>query len=759
MIKAFISHSSKQKEFATRLVNMIGRDYCIIDCYDFEPAYKSLNEIYRAIEKCTVFVLLISRESLSSEWVKKEIDAAIIKFNPSQLERFWPYIIDTSLSLEECPEWIRSKESFNLHKYPSPELLRLDIEQKFRRMIWRDNPDIKARETELIGRQEELGQFEQIRYSMNGQELRALIISGRPGVGKETFARQCLFKQGRSQEMEPCRISLDVKNGLEDFLIQINLIIAHFDDSQLKAVLSSSYQSKIDTAVILLNEIFDMRQVLFVDDNMACVLPDKSVPLWLTDIISHESLNKQLALFIKSRITPHSYVVSEFPRLAHIHLNPLNKADRKKLFYGLAQNYHLDGFHDKDADFFVDKLLESPSQIHEAVKAIKQYGVLNAKNDIDRLIEMGDLRAKPLIDHFKEKELSLNILIILSRFEFLDFDTLEEIFEGNEKELQYSISDMLVYGIVSTFGSSGEYIRLDHYFCDYIRRNHISLPKDLSRIVEEVIETRIIRANITKDVSVYFYDLQQKIMKQQYSSESFLIPSIIIKAVIEAYNERNYPLVISICEKIRNDGHVFNEDVNRELLYWHCLSLCRSLKEDEGNADKFWTLVNGIGGADNDFLKGFYFRYDEHYPNAEKYFRRALDRAPSMDRAKRELVTVLMEQGKYDDALELARENYERDKGENTYHIYAYFRCLIRKSDLTPSERQLLYDLMQLVKGSYSDKKDELYAAMEISYASIIERKSPIDMLQMIDERMHQFSNSVNVARAANEYKKRQKLL
>lgn len=372
---------------------------------------------------------------------------------------------------------------------------------------------------------------------------------------------------------------------------------------------------------------------------------------------------------------------------------------------------------------------------------------------------MGDLRAKPLIDHFKEKELSLNVLIILSRFEFLDFDTLEEIFEGNEKELQYSISDMLVYGIVSTFGSSGEYIRLDHYFCDYIRRNHISLPKDLSRIVEEVIETRIMRANITKDVSVYFYDLQQKIMKQQYSSESFLIPSIIIKAVIEAYNERNYPLVISICEKIRNDGHVFNEDVNRELLYWLCLSLCRSLKDDEGNADKFWTLVNGISGADNDFLKGFFFRYDEHYPNAEKHFRRALDRAPSMDRAKRELVTVLMEQGKYDDALELARENYERDKGENTYHIYAYFRCLIRKSDLTPGERQLLYDLMQQVKGSYSDKKEELYAAMEISYASIIERKSPVDMLQIINERMRQFSNSVNVARAANEYKKRQKLI
>lgn len=418
MIKAFISRCSKQKEFATRLVNMIGRDYCIIDCYDFEPAYKSIDEIYRAIENCTVFVLLISRESLSSEWVKKEIDAAIRKFTPSQLERFWPYIIDTSLSLEECPEWIRSKESFNLHKFPSPELLRLDIEQKFRRIIWRENPDIKARETELIGRQEELGQFEQLRYSMNGQHLRALIISGRSGVGKETFAKPCLYKQGRPHEMEPCRVSLDVKNGIEDFLIQLNLILAHFDDIKLKEVLTSGYQNKIDVAVCLLNEIFDMRQVLFVDDNMACVLPDKNIPTWLSDIVANDSLNKQLALFIKSRITPNTYLVNGLPRIAHIHLNPLNKADRKKLFFSLAQNYKIEEFRERDVDFFVEKLLESPSQIHEAVKAIAQHGVLKAKNDISRLIELGDERAKPLIDYFKGNEISLSVLIILSRFEF-----------------------------------------------------------------------------------------------------------------------------------------------------------------------------------------------------------------------------------------------------------------------------------------------------------------------------------------------------
>ncbi len=111
---------------------------------------------------------------------------------------------------------------------------------------------------------------------------------------------------------------------------------------------------------------------------MSC--QDKNLPKWVADIVSDDRLNKQLALFIKSRLTPNSYIVSELPRLEHIHINPLSKLDRKKLFYSLAQSYHLDsGFRDSDVDFFVERLLQSPSGILEAVKVISQHGVVKAK--------------------------------------------------------------------------------------------------------------------------------------------------------------------------------------------------------------------------------------------------------------------------------------------------------------------------------------------------------------------------------------------
>lgn len=94
MIKAFISHSSKQKVFVTELVEKLGRDFCIVDCYNFKSAYKTINEIYKNIDKSSVFVLLLSKESISSDWVSTEIRYARTKLQNEQIDRFWPFIVD-----------------------------------------------------------------------------------------------------------------------------------------------------------------------------------------------------------------------------------------------------------------------------------------------------------------------------------------------------------------------------------------------------------------------------------------------------------------------------------------------------------------------------------------------------------------------------------------------------------------------------------------------------------------------------------------
>ena len=54
-------------------------------------------------------------------------------------------------------------------------------------------------------------------------KTRSLVVSGRDGVGKDMFISKCLNKIGYDIETIPFSISLDSKEGIEDYIVQLNL--------------------------------------------------------------------------------------------------------------------------------------------------------------------------------------------------------------------------------------------------------------------------------------------------------------------------------------------------------------------------------------------------------------------------------------------------------------------------------------------------------------------------------------------------------
>lgn len=754
MIKAFISHSSEQKGFATKLVELLGRDYCIIDCFNFESAYKSIDEIYKAIDISTIFVLLISRESLKSQWVSKEIRYAKAHLKDDEYQRFWPFIIDETIDLQDCPEWMRNKECFNLRKILSPYMLKRDIEQKFRKIIWSQNDRIKAIDTTMVGRNSEISNFEEKFQSSLGLNLKALIVSGREGIGRETFAKQCMYKVGYALEQEPYRISMDAKEGIEDFLLYLNMILMKYKDHELEDIYTKSPKEKSHIAVNMLNELYDSRSVVFIQDNMSCILPSRHAAEWLTDIIDDPTLNNQLGLYIQSKITPYSYIEVEHPNIVHIPLYPLNRKDRQKLFYSFMRAYGLRDIREDDVSFFVDKLLYSPVQIKQAVETIGKNSLTLAKRDIDALIAMGDKKVRFFINRYNNEQ--MHLLIVLSKFDFISYEILESIYEDRSREMLSTLLDMMIYGIVSTFGPSEQYFRLDSHIGDYIRRNNFALPKDLDTHLQEVLESKLENTlDITEDTSLYLYNVKQNIILGRGVRTSFLIPSVVIKTVIEAYNNQDYLQVVEICDKVLNETNSYYDDVIRELTYWQCHAFCRLQW-----ADRFYQSVKDIDGADNLFLKGFYKRIETDFASAERIFKQVLEYSPNMQRAKRELVTSLMAQNKYNEALSLAKENYERNP-DNTYHIHAYFRCIMKQLHYSREDIETIQSLMDCIKSSHleTNKKEELFAAMDFEYNAYILHKSPSFMIDLISQLEKRFSNSNNVKRAAQDYRIRQSLI
>ena len=749
MITAFISHSSKQKKFANDLVNIIGKDYCKIDCVDFEPAFETLGEIYKCIDSSSIFVLLLSKDSIKSEWVKKEIYYAKDKYINRELERFFPYIIDPNLSLSDVPEWIRSEKAFNLKLFKSPIMLARDILQKQRELLWNKNPKIKLRESIFVGRNDKIEEFQNKLYSGVTHIKKALITSGRDGVGKKKFVTKCIIEElGYSEGFIPFKISINSNNSIEDFILQLNNITLKYTSDEINLTLSKDITSKIELAVELLNDIYALKGIIFVDDLMGCVRPERKLSKWFIDIIKNKKLDNKLGLFLFSRISPNAYIETSFPSIMHIQLLPLNTSDRRKLFFKYAQTYELT-ISNADADFFISKLLGSPEQICIAVDAIKKNGLLLAKHDIDDIIALGDKKVTSIMDRFTSDNISKNLLILLSKFEFISFDILRQIYENDYSQIEDRIVDFITYSIVEVFGPSDMYIRLDHSMSDYIKRNEIKLDDELSIRLEEVLSDQIIE-NDSLDLSSYLYNLRQKLLKG-ISNTAYLIPSIIITTIIDLYNQSKWDGVIEICDKVLTDCRNYYKEINDDIIYWLCLALCRK------NDPRFYQIVTNIHGADEKFLRGFYFRIEQNYAGAEKLYTEALEINPQMNKARRELVTVKKKKKRYTDALELSEKNYKTNP-TNTYHISAYYRCLIKKSKLTSQDIETLNSLKEDIQNSYSPKRESLLISMNIEYSAIVLRKEVREILKMIKDGLDKFPESYDIKRVANEYKYKQSI-
>lgn len=679
-----------------------------------------------------------------------------------EIQKFCPYIIQKSLSTwTEWPQWIENTPNFVSRFFRSPYMILKDLEEKYRRKIWNKNPLIRVMESTFVGRSREIEAFQNKYYSNRGYYYKVLVVSGREGVGKDVFARYCLNQMGFPSEYEPYSINLNRNSSIENFILQLNSIERLFSMSDLKEKLAGSTAIKVDVAVDLLNEVYDAKDVLFVEDSGACILPQREPTQWLKDIITNPRLKFALGLFVKSRFIPRPNIENEHPNIAHINLGPLSTSDRKKLFYLFCRSYIPDiRITEEEANYFVDKLYYSSNQlIAVAFEISRSHGdVEYVKEHLDSIISMGDKMARPILrlyDNKKdyEKEEYLNLLYILSKFEYVSFDILKKIMGERYKESLQMIFDLIVYGVVELFGQSEEFIRLDHYMSDYINRNRLKMSQAWSSSFNETMTEIIERENVnaTEDVSLYLYEIRQQLEKNYNKSipENYLIPSIVLKVIIDKYNEKHYDDVIELCEKTLDDGYHYYEDIRQELRYWQCAAFCHN-RDAKGFEEKIQDIKEL---ALKKYLLGLYARCKGSFSEGEKNLKEAIQRAPGMGKAKRELVMCLMGQNKYSEALPIARENYEQ-QSENIYYIQTYFRCLARKQGLTPEDVKILSELMLLGEQLVSRNEHKcILEAMNIDHKVYIEQAPPSQVISYIQQKEKEYPSSRLIKRISDDYR------
>lgn len=223
---------------------------------------------------------------------------------------------------------------------------------------------------------------------------------------------------------------------------------------------------------------------------------------------------------------------------------------------------------------------------------------------------------------------------------------------------------------------------------------------------------------IVNDYSEFMITLQSMLEKGHPIPKKYFIPSLIIKNVIKEYDKGNYDYVIKICLELLENNN-YDSQIIWETNYRLTLAYARTKDDDFFNHVSFFK--NESNNLDYYFLLGFYHRHKGNRNKALEYYYKVLEIHSEHSRTKREVVNILLSLGEYIDALDIARENYEKRK-TNIYHIHSYFICLIRKKGhISERELKILESLMLAVKSSSDVKAEDIYRCMEGEFAYYVE--------------------------------------
>lgn len=728
MSRAFLSHSSKQKHLVSQIASNLGKSKCVFDSYEFEAGMPILDEILKGLENTELFVLFISEDALESEWVQKEISETEKNLENNTTKNFYPILIDNSISIssdERIPNWIKK---YLLKPLTDPFLITKKINQKLRELSISQNPIFKAKEALFVGRNEAFDALETKMFSISKKKPSSIIVSGFEGIGRRTFLKMALKRFGKIQTYyDPIYITLNTKDSIEDFILKLQDFNRGTTDEYLIYLQELTFNEKVLEAKNRLKQVQDSNEFVFIVDFGCIVQPTTQVASWYLEIISDKMFEQLFTLNIISRFRPSNGLLKKNDDIISFHLSTLSDNDTEKLFVKYSSHFDFDLKID-DAKTILLLLNGVPAQVHYAVEYISEYGIVDALKNKSEIIDYGETQVFYLLDLVKSKgDFAYELLTLISSFEFVSYNLLYSITE-NQDDVDKLLEDFYIMGLFDLVGANKEYIKIHYPIADYLKRSKSKInSKHLDRLKENIksfVSTSADHVDYN-DISQLLFSIKGAILAGHKLPTQYYVPSFILKTIVELYYAGNYKNVISLIDKMLETSKKLDESLVREFRYWLCLCLARK------SSPRFEVEVDFMDGADYNYLFGFYFRFKKDYEKAEKQLNYALKKYPNFQRARRELVNILLLKNDFEKALEMAKANYETQK-LNAFHIQAYFICLIRKRFVSREDKVTIDELFKNIDRSYDTKSKEIENVMKGEYAYYVKKDagSAIEILR-----------------------------
>lgn len=725
MSKAFLSHSSQNKNLVEKIGLQLGRNNVHLDSLTFEAGEKTIEEIFKGLDETDIFVLFISEPALQSRWVQDEISYAKVLLDKKIIERIFPLIIDKTITYNDprIPDWI--KKPYNIKLFDNEVLIYQKIKQLLRESNFKKFSHLKEIHELFIGRHDLFQEFDRRIFNIDNIVPSCLIAHNFfEGMGRRSFLKNALVRNSMIDKWyEPVYIPFNSKQSIEDFIHKLNFIERTkeiFDYDLTK----ENLDSKIVIARELVKKFVKNNELIFVIDDGGIVLPNTLIVPWFLQMLDGE-LGNEISVCIVSKFKPKPIVVRKHKSLASFQVDELSPPDVQALFVRYLSYLGINIMPD-DARFFLEHFHGIPGQVIYAANLIANSGVQEAKRYVSDIDEFDELSVLTVLDFLKDDNLCRQMLIALSRFEIISYDIIHKIFGENE-DVYKSLQRLYDLGLFYHVSSTHQYLKLNNSIADYINRSRLDLDNEYNKNLRELIKDSISKPldiDENSDYSEFLISIADLIRSGKSIPAKYSIPSFILKSIVQEYYSRNYDVVVSLATKIIDAGNNFDPQIIRETRYWLCLAYCRIQNDKFFDEVRFFKDGTDLFNLkDYYFLLGFYYRLADDMDRAEENFKNVLSIDKGHSKTNREMVNVYLRKRDYASALELAAINYSNHKS-NIHHINAYFTCLIKMHNLNDSDIDTLVVLLEKTKKSLDKRADEFYNTMKAEYEYYVERHS-----------------------------------
>ncbi|MBM7454180.1 hypothetical protein HNR62_000004 [Oceanisphaera litoralis] len=708
MIRAFLSHSSKDKDSYVRgVANWLGKDNIIYDEFTFEEGERPLDEIIKGLDKSSLFVIFLSEHALSSPWVQKEIVEAKVRLDDESLNKVFPIIIDDRLTYEDSriPNWL--KDNYNLKPIKRAQVSAKRIHNKLRELSWSKHPQLKKRNEIFVGRNAHQESFEERVHDFDKDKPITIITSGFPGVGRRTFLHRALYKTNITEcASKPSSILLDRNVSIEDFILKINDLGLIDLGDQLLSLTDKTLDEKIKIIHRVMDAAYSSKELVYLVDDGCIVNYERRVSEWFLNTV--ESYSKQdFPIFcIASRYNVNFSNRPRNDRFYFVELNELNPNERKRLFKQLLDLYGI-SLEKKNFEDVSALLSGFPDQAMFAVDVLKEDPTTKVSDKIPIIVEFNTDKASALLGKYDEQEETLDFIRLLAQFEVISSDFVFSLV--SEEDYYPILEELYSEHIVELIGLDGEIIRLNDIVRDYIKRNRIKLREDFSSKIHAQVESIVKSDDIFElDSSEYIFALKEALGSNIEIDEKLLIPSHYLRCMKDLYYSKgNLDRIIQLADIILQKEKTIEYRVLQDIRYYLCLALAK--KKDR----RVLREVQNIRGDEHTFLLGFYYRLCGRLKESLEKFESIVDGKYVGHRAKREIVQVYVQLEEYERALGYAKNNYEGNRG-NQFHTQAYFNCLVNSVNARQQSEELkkLIQNMRLIDSDQSNEMADISEAV-----------------------------------------------